>query len=152
MSHKTMARLLRVVMIILALCGIFMHLWWIPFAPKSFFPISRWWAILANIALIPCWAVLVIGWKIAASIADEKEFCYRNAKRFRVIFYLSLIDSIFFALGSIVAFIIDPWSFLCIVLVVPLMIFGICISICAAVMARLIEGAAKLQEESDLTI
>ena len=94
----------------------------------------------------------VIAWKIADSISDEQEFCYRNASRFRMIFYLALFDSLFFVVGSIVLVLLVQANPGCVLVTVPLAVFGICISICAAVMARLIEGAAKLQEESDLTI
>lgn len=152
MNHKTMAGLLRVVIIILGLCGVFMHLCWIPGAPSLFISVSKWWMILANVALIPCWIVLVIAWGIAGSISKEEEFCYRNAKRFRAVFYLALSDSIFFVAGSAVSIILEPWSFPLVFLAVPMAMLGLCVAICSAVMARLIEGAAKLQEETDLTI
>ncbi len=155
MKHKTMANLLRAVIILLVGCGLFMHIWWIPTIVRdgcSLEMVTVEWVTHAAVALIPCYAVTVIAWFVADSIAKEREFCHRNATFFRWIFGLALGDSTLFFVASIVLYVAERAYVWCVFAALPLAALGICVAICAAVLSHLIDRAADLQEDSDLTI
>ena len=38
------------------------------------------WLILIWISAIPCYGVLVLGWKVADNIRKDRTFCYDNAR------------------------------------------------------------------------
>ena len=90
------------------------------------------WLILIWISAIPCYAVLVLGWKIANNIGRDRSFSYENAEYLKWVSYLSMGDSVFVFLANI--------------------IFGISISICAAALSHLVAKAAEIKEENDLTV
>lgn len=155
MKHKTMANLLRAVIVLLVGCGLFMHIWWIPNIVRDSYSlefVTVEWVTLTSAALIPCYAVTVIAWLIADSISKEREFCHRNAALFRWVFGLALGDSALFLLASIVLYATGRAYIWCVFTALPLAALGICVAICAAVLSHLIDRAADLQEDSDLTI
>ena len=155
MKHSTMANLLRGVIILLVLCGVFVHLYLLPnmFVGGIYRElVTGPWLILAAIALIPCYAVTVIAWQIAGSIEKEREFCHRNATRFRWIFGLALSDSAVFLVGSVILFLIGRAYAWCVLGAVVLAALGVCVAIAAAVMSHLIDRAAVMQDDADLTI
>ena len=48
------------------------------------------WLILIWISAIPCYAVLVLGWKIADNIRRDRSFSYENAEYFHRNFHIHL--------------------------------------------------------------
>ena len=53
------------------------------------------WLILIWISAIPCYAVLVLGWKIADNIRRDRSFSYENAEYLKWVSYLSMADAVF---------------------------------------------------------
>jgi hypothetical protein len=53
------------------------------------------WLILIWISAIPCYAVLVLGWKIADNIRMDRSFSYENARYLKWVSYLSMADAVF---------------------------------------------------------
>lgn len=155
MKHKTMANLLRSVIVLLVLCGIFVHVWLIPKlldGGASLDIVTAEWVILAAITMIPCYGVTVIAWFVADSIAKEREFCHRNALLFRWIFGLALGDSAVFLIGSVILYLMGRTYVWCVLGAIVLAALGICVAIAAAVMSHLIDRAADMQDDADLTI
>ena len=102
------------------------------------------WLILIWISAIPCYAVLVLGWKIADNIRRDRSFSYENAEYLKWVSYLSMADAAFVFLANIAA---------AVMLVICIIVFiGISISICAAALSHLVAKAAEIQEENNLTV
>ena len=100
------------------------------------------WLILIWISAIPCYAVLVLGWKIS----------YENADYLKWVSYLSMGDSVFVFLANIIFLLLDM-SAAAVMLVICIIVFaGISISICAAALSHLVAKAAEIKEENDLTV
>ena len=155
MKHKTMANLLRVVIFLLVLCGLFIHVWWMSMllgGGASLNIVTDEWVILAAVALVPCYRVTVIAWLVAGSIAKEQEFCHRIAARFRWIFGLALGDSAVFLIGSLILYLAGRAYVWCVLGATVLGVLGVCVAIAAAVMSHLIDRAADMQDDADLTI
>ena len=110
------------------------------------------WLILIWISAIPCYAVLVLGWKIADNIHKDRSFSYENADYLKWISYLSMGDSVFVFLANIIFLLLDM-SAAAVMLVICIIVFvGISISICAAALSHLVAKAAEIKEENDLTV
>ena len=58
------------------------------------------WLIFLILSGIPCYAALVISWKIAANIGKDKSFSLANAKLLKGISVLAASDSAFVFLGN----------------------------------------------------
>lgn len=110
------------------------------------------WLIFLWISGIPCYIVLVLGWKIASSIGIDKSFSMENAGLFKWISWLAAGDSIYFFIGNIVLLLADM-SHPGVVLLSLIVVFvGTSVTIAAAVLSHLVRKAARLQEENELTI
>ena len=65
------------------------------------------WLILIWISAVPCYAVLVLGWKIADNIRMDRSFSYENAGYLKWVSYLSMGDAVFVFLANIVFLLLD---------------------------------------------
>ena len=159
MTQKSLAKWMKLIIILLGLCGAACFGIIIPIIGSDF--VTRYpefaycflpWLIFILVTAVPCYSVLVLGWKIAVSIASDNSFSSINAKRLRCVSILSLATSIYFFAGNTVFLLLGmnhPSIFLgsCLIVFV-----GISISVASAVLSYLVKKAAALQEQSDLTI
>ena len=91
-------------------------------------------------------------WKIAGSIQNDAAFTRENSRRFRAIARLAVGDTAFFLLGNL-AFLLLGMNHPSILFVsLGLCFFGCAVAVAAYALALLTDGAADLQEQSDLTI
>ena len=110
------------------------------------------WLILIWISAVPCYAVLVLGWKIADNIRMDRSFSYENAGYLKWVSYLSMGDAVFVFLANIVFLLLDM-SVEAVMLVTCIIVFaGISISVCPAALSHLVVKAADMKEENDLTV
>lgn len=101
---------------------------------------------------LPCFAALFFGWKIAANIGRDNSFSYENAKYLGTISILAGADSAFFFAGNVVLLFLNM-SHPGIALFSLFAVFAgtaIC-AICAA-LSHLVQKAAAMKAENDLTI
>ena len=81
------------------------------------------WLILIWISAIPCYAVLVLGWKIADNISKDRSFSYENAEYLKWVSYLSMGDSVFVFLANIIFLLLDM-SAAAVMLVICIIVFA----------------------------
>ena len=112
----------------------------------------RTWLIIILISAIPCFLVLVCGFLIANNIGNDKSFTKENANYLKIIMILAIIDTIYFFVANVTLYIFKMSSPLIFVISLIIEFAGICISVAAACLSHLVVNAAKLKEESDLTI
>ena len=159
MEQKTLSKWLKAILIGVGLCGLVVYFIIIPSYGVSLrtqypeFANRFWpWLIFIWVTAIPCYAALVIGWKIAANIGADRSFSEDNAKYLKWIAWLAAGDAAFFFLGNNVLLFLNI-SHAGILLFSLIVVFaGIAVTVAAAALSHLVKKAAALQEQSDLTI
>lgn len=159
MRQKELSRWLRAVVIVgWCACALLAY----PVAPKLAQDTATDIPALAYLAW-PCLAIfwiglavvavaLLYGWFIFREIGRDNSFCRENARRLRVISWLTLADTVLCIL-SILALILlhamHPGVFLLMLLIA---LVGTGITAAAGALSHLTLKAALLQDENDLTI
>lgn len=159
MEQKSLARWLKFIIIGVAICGGLIYFCVLPECGKTMvnaypeFSNRYWpWLIFLWTTGIPCYGVLVFGWQIATNIGKDRSFSMENAKALKWISWLATVDTIYFFLGNIILWFMDL-SHPGIVLLSLIIVFaGVAVAVAAAALSHLVQKAAVLQEQSDLTI
>lgn len=159
MEQKALSKWLKVILIGVGLCGLVVYFFIFPSYGDSLvysypeFSNRYWpWLIFLWVSGIPCYAVLVFGWKIASNIGKDKSFSDDNARFLKWISWLAAGDSIFFFVGNVVL-VFANMSHPAVALFSLLVIFaGVAVTVASAALSHLVQKAAALQEQSDLTI
>ncbi len=160
MKQKAFARWLKWILLGMALCGIMVYGVAFPALGRQIADFEEgaydhcfWpWLIFIWCSGIPCYVILALCWKIAGNIGNQKAFSSDNARLFRNISRLAAGDSVFFFLGNIVYCFVGyshPGIVICSVFPV---FAGVAISVGTAGLSQLVQEAAELQQQSDLTI
>lgn len=159
MEQKGLATWLKIILVGVGICGLVVYFVVFPSYGESLvsdypeFSNRFWpWLIFLWISGIPCYAVLVFGWKIAANIGRDQSFSNANAKYLKWIAWLAAGDGVFFFVGNIVL-LFTNMSHPGIALFSLLVVFaGVAVAVASAVLSHLVQKAAVLQEQSNLTI
>lgn len=159
MEQRKMVKWLKFLVIFVAICGLILCTVVIPVVGRELSGVSpelgryfKPWVTFVWVLAIPCFAALIHAWMIFSNIEKNKAFSMENAKHMEKISYLAGADTIALISGNIVLLILNmnhPSVFLVFLMIG---IIGIGISVAAAVLSHLIQKAANLQDENDLTI
>lgn len=159
MEQRKMVKWLKFLVIFVAICGLILCAVVIPVVGRELSGMSpelgryfKPWVTFVWVLAIPCFAALIHAWMIFSNIEKDKAFSMENAKHMEKISYLAGADTIALISGNIVLLILNmnhPSVFLVFLMIG---IIGIGISVAAAVLSHLIQKAANLQDENDLTI
>ena len=159
MDQKRFSWWLRVMIVCLGLIGAVLYFLVLPFSGNYLadaypeFAYAFWpWLVFLWLTGIPCYIVLIYGWKIAASIGKDKSFSLENADRLTKISYLAAGDTVFFVVENIVFCVLNLNPIWILLMSMLIAFVGIAIAIIAAALSHLVMKAADLQEQSDLTI
>lgn len=159
MTQKSIARWLKALIIGISLCGLVIYALVIPSigqaiagANPEFAYCYLPWLIFISVTALPCYAALVLAWKIASNIGRDRSFTMENAKWLKYIAALAAADAMYFFVGNVTLLLLSM-SHAGIALLSLIIVFaGIAIAIAFAALAYLVKKAAALQEQSDLTI
>lgn len=110
------------------------------------------WLVFLWATGVPCFAVLVLGWRISANIGADRSFCEENARLLERISALAAGDTAFFFAGNLVLLLLNKSHPSVMLLSMFVLFAGVSVAVAAAVLSRLVTKAAALQEQSDLTI
>ena len=159
MKQKTLEYWLKFIIIGLAVCGILIYAAALPEVGSALadqYPeFAHWyqpWLIFLWITVIPCYGVLIFGWKVASNIGKGKSFSFENGTSMKWISRLAGGDCIFFFVGNIVLWLSGRNHPGIMILAMVVLFFGLAVAISAKVLSELIDNAAELKEENDLTI
>ncbi len=158
MSSKTFSTLLKIVIIGVALCGVFVYAVLVPefggdMAVEEFAHLYTPWLVIIELTALPIIAALVLSWIIAVNIGHERSFCLQNARLLAVIAVLALADAMFFFVASMVVMLVTKvWHPGVVIFVLLACFAGVAIAIAAAALSHYAKKGAELQEQSDLTI
>ncbi|MBQ8135122.1 MAG: DUF2975 domain-containing protein [Clostridia bacterium] len=159
MEQKGLSNWLKFIMIGIGLCGLVIYFLIVPMFGRNladnnpelahcYYP----WLIFLWVTAVPCYLVLVFGWKISVNIGKDRSFCEDNAKYLKWISMLAAGDSIFFFVMNIIYMFLGmnhPGIVLASLIVT---FIGVAVTVAAAALSHLVIKASKLQEDSDLTI
>ena len=159
MKPNVFAKWLKGVIVGTTLIGIASCLYVIPAAAAFFvekYPeFSNWalpWKILLEVCSLPCFAAMIISWKIASNVENDRSFSIDNSKLFKRFSLLALGDSAMFMLGCVI-YLFCGINHPGLLIFQMLIVFaGLAVFICTAALSYLVGQAAQLQEENDLTI
>ncbi len=159
MEQKGLAIWLKIILVGVGICGLVVYFVVFPSYGESLvngypeFANRFWpWLIFLWISGIPCYTVLLFGWKIATNIGRDQSFSNANAKYLKWIAWLAAGDGIFFFVGNII-FLFTNMSHPGVALFSLLVVFaGVAVAVASAVLSHLVQKAAVLQEQSDFTI
>jgi hypothetical protein len=150
---------MRVSVVASAICGLYLFLFLIPSLAENIvkddpaYSYCFWpWLIYVWLFSLPCFAILVLVWKVSGAVIHDTVFTVKTAKWVKAGSILLLADSVFLVTGNFVLGMLDmsgPGEFL---LAIVGTIFGVALSLLAAVLARYLTKAAALQEESEGTL
>lgn len=159
MEQKTLSNWLKYILIGTGICGMIVYVFVIPMCGRYIqelypeFSNCFWpWLIFLWISEIPCFTVLVFGWKIATNIGKDLSFSEDNSKFFKWISNLSAADAAFFFVGNIILLLNNMNHPSILLASFAVEFVGIAISVASAVLSHLVSKAAALQEQSDWTI
>ena len=159
MDQKTLSKWLRIIIIGAGICGLIVYFFFIPMYGDEMrtmypeFAYCFWpWLIFLWLTAIPCYAALVLGWKIAANIGKDRSFSSDNARYLSVVSKLAAADSAFFFIGNVIFMFLGMTHPGILIFSLFIIFIGIAIAVAAAVLSHLVKKASVLQEQSDLTI
>lgn len=159
MKQTSLAKWLKVILFGVGVCGMVIYALVLPKVGvelidgreelrRYFWP----WLIFLWTSGVPCYVALALGWGITNNIKADRSFSLSNARLLKGIAGLAAGDAAFFFLGNIVFLFLDI-NHPGVVLFSLLVEFaGVAIAVVAAALSHLVQKAALLQEQSDLTI
>lgn len=110
------------------------------------------WLTVIRISAVPCFLILYFGWKISTEIGRDNSFSEENARYLKYISGLALTDSGYFFLANLMLLLLNmnhPGIFLASLMVE---FAGTAVAVAAAVLSHLVQKAADIQKENELTI
>lgn len=159
MKQATLAKWLKLIIIGVGICGLIVFAVVVPMLAKTMidsypeFSNYRWpWMILIWIMAVPCYMVLILAWKIVTNIGLDRSFSVENAKLFKWIAVLAIIDSVILFVGNLIFLFLNMTQPSIVLISFIVEFFGIAISVVAAALSHLVNKAADLQDQSNLTI
>ena len=159
MEQKSLARWLKLMILVVAVCCLAVYFLVIPAYGGSLrdeypeFAYCFWpWVIFLWVSALPVLAALALGWRVAANIGRDASFSMDNARLLRRIAWLAAGDTVYLFLGNLVLLLLGM-SHPGIALLLLLAVFvGAAAAVAAGALSHLVQKAARLQEDSDLTI
>lgn len=159
MNRNRIGISLKLAIIIACICGTLVYFCGIPLVGKilvnAFSGCESWyipWLIFLWITGIPCYVVLVIGWRIVKTFDEDRAFTFENSKRLRIISSLAICDTIFLILGNLIFLLLDMNHPGVLIISLGIALFGVAFFVVCQGLAILTDKAAKLQDQSDWTI
>lgn len=159
MSSRTLGRLMRISVIAITICGLFLCIYVIPssgwciiYANPEF---SGWfwpWLIFAWLVALPWFAVLILVWKVSGAVTQETVFTVLTAKWVKMGAVLLLFDAALLFIGNVVLLLLGMNHPGVLLLSMIVDIFVVALALLAAVLSRYLTKAAALQEESEGTL
>lgn len=159
MSQKKLSGWLKVILVLVGLCGLALYGVMIPSFGVSItaqYPEFEYrflpWLLFISATALPCYAILVLGWLIARDIGADRSFSTANASRLKWCAVLAGGDGAFFFVGNVVL-LLTNCSHPGVALMSMLVVFAaVAVSVVFAALSHLVGKAADLQDQSDLTI
>lgn len=159
MKSSLIAVLVRVVIILFAVCGVVVCAFWYPFSislsvmgivdavPTIAQNVQMWTQISFYwLVSLPCFAILVLVWMMTNSIKKEAFFNCRNIKLTKISAVILFADLAVFLIGNVV-FLILGWNDFAIIYF-TLFAIGLGVAILFKVFEQYLKKVVKMKEEN----
>ena len=158
MNQSTLSKWLKLLVLAVGICALLIYIVALPLITKSYTPFSEnstarvAWLGMIWLTAIPLGFALFLSWQIASRIGIDRSFSYENAVALERISILALADTVFLFVGNMVLCLLDMNRLTLLVFSLLFCFLGFLLTVAAAALSHLVQRAAALQEESDLTI
>ena len=159
MSSKTLCLFIRVAVVGVAFCALLICALLLPVQANAMIhedPAAAgfvWpWIFFLWAVALPFFAILVYVWKVSTAIKWDQVFTRQTAKWVQTGSLLLFGDIGLFFLGNAVFAFLEMSGPPIVMMSLIIIVFGISMALCAAVLSRYIAKAADLQDESEGTI
>ena len=159
MTQTSLSRWLKMVIAGIGACGAVICFYLVPTFGKELADANPEfagcyvpWLLIIWISAIPCYLVLFFGWKITTEISKDNSFSMKNSKYLKYISMLALADSGYFFLANLIMLLLNmnhPGIFLGSLFIE---FAGVAVAVAAAALSYLVQKAARIQQENELTI
>lgn len=159
MDQKKLSQWLRVILLGVVICSIFVYfvmipLWGLrfveryPSSERSYLP----WLIFIWCTAIPCYLSAFWGWRITGEIRRDNSFSHENSAYLRRIMLAMLSDAAFFFVGNIVMLVLGMSDFRVFFTAALVCFLVVAVATAAAALSHLVEKAARMREENESII
>lgn len=159
MNQKKIADGLKFFSVIVAAVGAVFFFWYAPCMADKYAALApeaetlKWPGLIGIWAIgLLCYLALLEFWKICTRIGEDNSFCRKNARSMRIIALLAFLAAVLLLVGGVIRACLGFWELLSAVKLFFVIFIACGLGVLCLALARLIENAAKLKEENDLTI
>ncbi len=159
MDQKKLSLSLKNIIALVGVCALAVYALVLPICGDSLrqsYPESAamyWpWLIFLWITAVPCFAALILAWRIAKNIGEDRSFSVENARLLKIIAYLAAGDTLYFFIGNVVLLFLNMNHPGIILFSLLICFAGVSVTVAAVCLSHLVRKAADLQDESDLTV
>lgn len=153
MNERSLLWALRAVIILMAICGIAFDVFLVPLTAngdqinEAAVAVQCVYQVIVS---LPCFWILILAWRICDDMKNGRLFTFENSKRVGSASVALLISIVGFLMGKALFYILGWNRELILHLVIA--IVGSTFLVMMMALSYYINCAAKLQEESDLTV
>ena len=158
MNQASLSKRLKLLVLLVFLCALVVYTVALPLITAHYTPFSESstarfaWLGMIWLTAVPLYLALAYAWQIATRIGQNRSFSRENALALRHISTLALIDTVFLLLGNVLLCLVGMNRLTLLVFSLLFCFLGFLLTVAAAALSHLVQRAADLQEESDLTI
>lgn len=110
------------------------------------------WQIITIVCSVVCIIAIVIAWMMFADIGKDLSLTMKNSKRLLVISNLFLLDTVIFSMYFIASLLIHKSFGIMTAVNIGIVFVGVSLTVICACLSHLVEKAAVIEEENELTI
>lgn len=159
MTQISLSRWLKGILAGVGICGGIIYLCLVPYFGKELvranpeFSYCYWpWLGVIWVTAVPCCLALCYGWGIAAEIGRDHSFSANNARYLKRIAALAVLDSSYFFAANLVLLLLGMNHPGILLMSLLIEFAGVAVAVAAAALSHLVQKAAAIQEENELTI
>lgn len=159
MSQISLSRWLKGILLGIAFCGMIIYFFLIPTlgrdlvdANPEFAYCYQPWMIVILLSAVPCYLALYFAWLITSEIAKDNSFSLKNAKYLKYISIIALLDSGFVFLVNLIFLLLNMNHPSILIGCLFVEFAGVAVAVVAAALSHLVQKAAEIQMENELTI
>lgn len=156
MNQRILSKRLKGLIFAVGSCALIIYTLIMPLITHQLFPEDRaakWlWLSFIWLTAFPFYPALAYAWQIATRIGYDQSFTIENAVGLQKISTLTLADTLLLFTGNLVLCLLGINRIVLLAFSLLFCFFGFLLTVAAAVLSHLVQKAAALQEQNDLTI
>ncbi len=110
------------------------------------------WQIITVLCSLVCIVAIVIAWLMFADIGRDLSLTVKNSRRLLIISNLFLLDTVIFSMYFIASLLVHKKLGVMTAVNIGIVFVGVSLTVICACLSHLVEKAAAIEEENELTI